>query len=147
MSWGNGNATNVTISRIDILHAEWNNDEVNRGVISCVGDKFAEGGMYGLQKKWLIEDLVTETPVPLIFRISPNPASPNEIHGMVFKNWNVKMDLSKGFSNYIEASDSLHKFDGLVFDDFVFNGTRLTSANWISIGKFITQNIEPPVFY
>lgn len=147
MSWGNGNATNVTISRIDILHAEWNNDEVNRGVISCVGDKFAEGGMYGLQKNWLIEDVVTETPVPLIFRISPNAASSNEIHGMVFKNWNVKMDMSKGFSNYIMAPDSLHRFDGLVFDHFIFNGTQLSSSNWISTGKFITQNIEPPLFY
>jgi len=147
MSWGNGNATNVTISRIDILHAEWNNDEVNRGVISCVGDKFAEGGMYGLQQNWLIEDLVTETPVPLIFRISPNPASPDEIHGMVFKNWKVKMDLSKGFSNYLIASDPLHKFDGLVFDHVLFNGTPLTSSNWTATGKFITENIEPPVFY
>lgn len=147
MSWGNGNATNVTVSRIDILHAEWNNDEVNRGVISCVGDKFAEGGMYGLQKNWLIEDVVTETPVPLIFRISPNAASPNEIHGLVFKNWDVKMDLSKGYSNYIVASDPLHKFDGLVFDHFIFNGTQLTSSNWVSTGKFTTENIESPFFY
>lgn len=147
LSWGNGNATNVTISRIDILHAEWNNDEVNRGVISCVGDKFAEGGMYGLQKNWLIEDVVTETPVPLIFRISPNGASPNEMHGMVFRNWNVKMDLSKGYSNYIVASDPLHKFDGLVFDHVIFNGAQLSSSNWIVAGKFIIQNIETPVFY
>lgn len=147
MSWGNGNATNVTISRVDILHAEWNNDEVNRGVISCVGDKFAEGGMLGLQKNWLIEDLVTETAVPLIFRISPNAASPNEIHGLTIKNWNVKMDMSKGFSNYIIASDPLKKFDGLVFDNVNFNGTKLNSSNWISTGKFITQHIEAPDFY
>jgi len=97
MSWGNANSTNVSISRVDILHAEWNNDEVNRGVISCVGDKFAEGGMYSLQKNWLIEDLVTETPVPLVFRISPNVASPSEIHGLVFKNWDVKMACPKDF--------------------------------------------------
>ncbi len=147
MSWGNGNATNVTISRIDILHAEWNNDEVNRGVISCVGDKFAEGGMYGLQKNWWIEDLVTETPVPLIFRISPNAASPNELHGLTFKNWNVKMDMTKGFSNYITAPDPAKKFDGLVFDNVIFNGTKLNSSNWISTGKFITENIDPPIFY
>jgi hypothetical protein len=147
LSWGNGNATNVTIKRIDILHAEWNSDEVNRGVISCVGDKFAEGGMYGLQKNWLIEDLVTETLVPLIFRISPNPKSLNEIHGMTFRNWNVKMDLSKGFNNYIIGTDPLHKFDGLVFDNFIFNGTKLSSSNWGSVGRFITDNIELPSFY
>jgi hypothetical protein len=147
MSWGNGNATDVSISRIDILHAEWNSDEVNRGVISCVGDKFAEGGMYGLQKNWLIDDVVTETPVSLIFRISPNAASPNEIHGIVFKNWNVKMDLSKGYNNYVIAADPLHKFDGLVFDHFVFNGTQLNSSNWISTGRFVVGNIETPTFY
>ena len=146
LSWGNGNATHVTITRTDILHGEWNNDAVNRGVISCVGDKFAAGGMNGLQQNFLIEDLVTETPVPLIFRISPNPASPNEIHGMVFKNWNVQMDMSKGFHNYLQAGDAAHPFDGLMFDHFIFNGTQLTSSNWIGLARFDTANIQPPVF-
>lgn len=146
LSWGNANASNVTISRVDVLHAEWNNQEVNRGILSCVGDKFAEGGMYGLQQNFLIEDLVTETPVPLIFRVSPSPASPNHIHGMTFKNWNVLMDMSKGFNNYIIGNDPANKFDGLVFDNFLLNGTRLTSSNWISLGRFQTGNIETPVF-
>ena len=146
LSWGNGNATNVTISRIDILHAEWNNDQVNRGVISCVGDKFAKGGMYGLQKNFLIQDIVTETPVPLIFRLSPNAASPDEIHGMIFKNWNIKMDMSKGFSNYIICSDPANPFDGLVFDTFILNGSQLNSFNRITTGNFKIQNIKPPVF-
>ncbi len=146
LSWGNGNATNVTISHIDILHAEWNKDEVNRGIVSCVGDKFAKGGMYGLQQNFLIEDVTTETPVPLIFRISPNAASPDEIHGMAFKNWNVKMDMSKGFSNYIQCSDLAKPFDGFVFDNFILNGVQLNASNWITTGNFQLQNIEPPVF-
>lgn len=146
LSWGGGNAKNVTISRVDILHAEWNNDEVNRGVISCVGDKFEEGNKNGLQQNFLIQDLITETPVPLIFRISPNPASPNPIHGMVFKNWNVQMDMSKGFSNYIKGGDAADKFDGIVFDNFLFNGTKLTKANWLSLGNFQVTNIEDPEF-
>lgn len=146
LSWGNGNATGVTIQRTDILHAEWNNEEVNRGVISCVGDKFAEGGMYGLQKDFLIEDLVTETPVPLVFRISPNPASLDEIHGMVFKNWKLKMDMSKGFHNYLKGNDPSHPFDGLVFDQVNFNGTTLTQSNWVSQTRMDTSNIQPPVF-
>jgi len=146
LSWGNANATNVTISHTDILHAEWNTEAVNRGVISCVGDKFAAGGMNGLQQNFLIDDLVTETPVPLIFRISPNPASPELIHGMVFKDWNVQMDTSKGFHNYLQAGDPAHPFDGLVFDHFLFNGTQLTADNWINLARFDTANIQPPVF-
>lgn len=147
LSWGNADATGVTIQRTDILHAEWNSDEVNRGVISCVGDKFAEGNMYGNQSNFLIDDLVTETPVPLIFRISPNPASPNDIHGMVFRNWNVKMDLSKGFNNYITGTDAAHQITGIVFDHFIFNGTQLTAANWMTLGHFTTGNLAAPAFY
>ena len=43
MSWGGAMAANVAIRRVDILHAEWNNSEVNRGVLSCVGDKYQSG--------------------------------------------------------------------------------------------------------
>ncbi|TZF85510.1 hypothetical protein FW774_00050 (plasmid) [Pedobacter sp. BS3] len=146
LSWGNGNASNVTIQRVDILHAEWNNQEVNRGVLSCVGDKFAEGGMYGLQQNFLIEDLVTETPVPLIFRVSPNAASPNEIHGMTFKNWKIDMDMSKGFSSYLQCSDPSKPFDGLVFDNVILNGTKLTANNWLTLGKFQISNVTTPTF-
>jgi len=146
LSWGGGYAKNVTISRVDILHAEWNNQEINRGVLSCVGDKFAEGGKLGLQQNFLIEDLVTETPVPLVFRVSPNPASPNEIHGMTFKNWNIKMDMSKGFNNYIIGPDPQKPFDGIVFDNFLFNGTKFTAANWLTLGNFQVQNVVTPTF-
>ena len=146
LSWGNGNSTNVNISHIDILHAEWNNDQVNRGIVSCVGDKFAVGGMYGLQQNFLFDDVITETAVPLVFRLSPNAASPDEIHGMIFKDWQVKMDMGDGYSNYIICSDSTKKFDGLVFDNFIFNGTKLTPSNWISVGNFQVENIIAPQF-
>lgn len=62
------------IRRVDILHAEWNNSEINRGVLSCVGDKY-EAGKTGYLRNWVVEDLVTETAVPLVFRISPHPFS------------------------------------------------------------------------
>jgi hypothetical protein len=146
LSWGNGSSTNVTMSHIDVLHAEWNSQASNRGVLSMVGDKFAVGGMFGLQKNFLIEDLVTETPVPLVFNIQPNAASPDEIHGMTFKNWNVQMDMAKGYSNYILCTDPAKKFDGLVFDHFLFNGTQFTAANWLTLGRFQISNIETPVF-
>lgn len=146
LSWGNANASNVTISRTDILHGEWNNDAVNRGVISCVGDKFAAGNMSGSQQNFLIDDLVTETPVPLIFRISPNPASPELIHGMVFKDWNVKQDTTSGFPNYIQGGDPAHPFDGFVFDHFIYNGTQVTADNWLGLMKLDTANLVTPVF-
>lgn len=146
LSWGNANARNVTIRRVDILHAEWNRDEPNRGVISCVGDKFAEGGMYGYHGNFLIEDLVTETPVPLVFRISPNPASPDRIEGMIFKDWKLSMNMNSSFRNYIVGTDPGNRYEGIVFDNVVFNGTRLNASNWIGEGKFVIDNIDPPVF-
>jgi hypothetical protein len=146
LSWGDAKATNVVISNVDVLHAEWNNNAANRGVISCIGDKFAKGGMASWQKSFLIENLVTETSVPFLFNIRPNPASPDEIHGMVLKNWDVKMDMSGGFPNYIEGADATNRFDGLVFDNFRLNGTKLTEANWIEAGRFVTTNLVAPVF-
>lgn len=147
LSWGNGNSTNVTISRVDILHAEWNSDTTNRGVLSCVGDKFAVGGMYGFHKNFLIEDVVTETPVPLIFRLSPSSASPDYVHDMVFKNWNVLMNMSIGYHNYIRGTDPNNPYDGIVFDNVIFNNTKLTASNWINTGNFVTGNLVTPEFY
>jgi hypothetical protein len=146
LSWGNARATNVTISNVDVLHAEWNNNAANRGILSCIGDKFAKGGMSGLQSSFLIENLATETPVPFIFNIRPNPASQDQIHGLTLKNWNVKMDMGRGYPNYIECSDPTNRFDGFVFDNFRLNGARLTEANWVNEGNFVIKNLVPPVF-
>ena len=146
LGWGNDKATNVTISNVDVLHAEWNTDAVNRGIVSCVGDKFATGKMSGWQQGYLIENLVTETSVPFIFNIRPNPASPDQIHGMVFKDWDVRMDMNRGYSNYIECADETNRFDGFVFDNFRLDGAELTATNWVTAGRFITKNLATPQF-
>jgi len=146
LGWGNDRATNVSISNVCVLRAEWNNDAVNRGIISCVGDKFTKGGMSGWQQGFLIENLVTETQVPFIFNIRPNPASPERIRGMVLKNWNVKMDMSWGYPNYIECADSTKVFDGFLFENFRLNGAELTGTNWLKAGRFIAKNVAKPVF-
>ncbi len=146
LGWGNAKAANVTISNVDVLHAEWNNDAANRGVVSCIGDKFAKGGMTSWQRSFLIENLVTETPVPFIFNIRPSPASPDQIQGMTFRNWNVKMDLSQGWSNHIEGGQPASPFDGFLFDHVNLNGTMLTESNWVSSGRFVIKNLAPPAF-
>ena len=145
MSWGGATAADVAIRRVDILHAEWNNSEINRGVLSCVGDKY-EAGKTGYLRNWVIEDLVTETAVPLVFRISPHPFSPCPIHGLTLRGWNVRMNTEIGFKNYITGNDPKEKFDGFVFDNVTINGTRLTAANWTSAGNFEVANLETPVF-
>jgi hypothetical protein len=73
LGWGNAKAANIAISNVDVLHAEWNNDAANRGVLSCIGDKFAKGGMSGWQQSFLIENLATDTPVPFIFNVRRIP--------------------------------------------------------------------------
>ena len=146
LGWGDAKATNVTISDVDVLHAEWNNNAANRGILSCVGDKFAKGGMSGLQQSFLIQNLSTETPVPFIFNVRPNPGSPDQIRDITFKNWNVRMDMSKGYPNYIECGNSTNMFEGFVFDNFALNGVKLTTANWIKVGRFITRNLHAPTF-
>ncbi|TZF85506.1 hypothetical protein FW774_00030 (plasmid) [Pedobacter sp. BS3] len=65
---------------------------------------------------------------------------------MIFKNWKVDMNMSKGFSNYLLCSDPSKPFDGLVFDNVIFNGTRLTVDNWLTLGNFQISNVSPPEF-
>ncbi|MGH7940199.1 MAG: hypothetical protein ACREFR_03905 [Limisphaerales bacterium] len=146
LGWGNARAANVTIRNVDVLRAEWNNNAANRGIVSCIGDKFGRGGMHGSDSSFLIENVVTETPVPFIFNIRPNRASPDRIHGMIFKNWNVSMDMARGYPNYIECADARNPFDGFVFDDFILNGMKLTETNWIRVGRFVTTNLVEPQF-
>jgi hypothetical protein len=102
--------------------------------------------MSGSHRSFLIENIVSETPLPFIFNIRPNPASPDQIHGMTLKNWNIAMDMSRDYPNYIECADANNKFDGFVFDDFTLNGTKLTESNWIQTGNFVTTNLVAPKF-
>jgi hypothetical protein len=146
LGWGNDKATNVTISRVDVLRAEWNNDAANRGVVSCIGDKFAKGGLSSWQRSFVMEDLVTETLVPFIFNIRPNPASPDEMRDITFKNWNVKMNMSQGWSNRIEGGTATNPFSGFVFDNVVVNGVKLKKSNWKAAGHFEIKNMATPAF-
>ena len=146
LGWGNARAANVTIRNVDILHAEWNNNAANRGILSCIGDKFAKGGMLGSDRSFLIENVATETPVPFIFNIRPNPASPDQIHGMILRDWNIAMDMSRDYLNYIECADPNNKFDGFVLDNFTLNGTKLSESNWIQAGNFVIKNLVAPRF-
>ena len=147
LGWGNARAANVTISNVDILHADWNNNAANRGIVSDIGDKFAKkGGMSGSHDSFLLEDIITETPVPFIFNIRPNPASPDQIHGMIFKNWNIAMNMTLDYPNYIECAVANNKFDGFEFDNFALNGKVLTESNWIQAGHFVVTNLVAPKF-
>lgn len=146
MAWGGSNATNVSISRVDVLHAEWNKPGFNRALLSCVGNKYEEPGKYGLQKDWLIENVVTENPIPIVFNITPNDFTSNHIHNLILKNWNVRMTMDREFQNMIIGNDDNEYFDGYVFDNFFFNGVKLTQANWLDLTKMIPQNLETPLF-
>ncbi len=146
MAWGGSNANNVKVSRVDVLRAEWNKPGFNRAVINCVGNRYQEPDKSGIQTNWLIEDVVTENPVPIIFNISPDAFSPNHIKGLTLKNWNVKMTMGTEFRNSITGNDPDVFFDGFVFDNFIFNGTKLTQANWLGTTNTTVERLKTPEF-
>ena len=146
MAWGGSNSENVKISRVDILRAEWNKPGFNRGIINCVGNRYKEPGKTGIQKDWLVEDIVTENPVPVVFNISPDEYSPNHIENLTLKNWNVTMVMGTVFKNTINGNDPNVFFDGFVFDNVIFNGQKLTSTNWLDITGTITTRLNEPFF-
>ena len=146
MSWGGSVASNVSLSRIDVLHAEWNKPGFNRALLSCVGNRYEDPGKYGLQQDWLIEDVVTENPIPVIFGITPDDFSFNHIHNLTLKDWNVSMTMNTDYQNMIIGNDPDEYFDGFVFDNFMFNGTRLTASNWLDSTGLITERLAAPTF-
>lgn len=151
MGWQGAQATNVTIKRIDLLHAEWNNSATNRGVLCFVGNRYADPNSNCWQKNLTIEDLVTETPVRLIWRISPEQPipgiiTPAMIDGLTMKNWTVQMDKALGSNNYIEGVSDNYTFKNFVFDNVILNGIKLTEENWITQGNFEIKNLENPTF-
>jgi hypothetical protein len=151
MGWAGAQASNVVIRRVDILHAEWNNTATNRGVLSFVGNRYAENTSNCWQKNMLIEDLVTETPVRLIWRISPEQPIPGVItpamvDGLTMKNWTLQMDRSLGANNYIEGVSSDYVMKNIVFDNVKLDGVKLAADNWMTQGKFVVKHLETPTF-
>lgn len=139
MSWGGAiggsTAKGVKISRVDVLRAEWNVDRFNVGLLNCVGNRYHEDGRYNLLENWLIEDVVTETPIPLIWNITPDNYTHCHINGLYMKNWNVKMDMSLGFKNRIKGTDPNNFFSGFVFDNVWFKGDLLKNINYLTTGE------------
>jgi len=151
MGWANGQASNVSIKRVDILRAEWNNSATNRGVLSFVGNRRGHADSNCWQRNLVIEDLVTETPVRLIWRISPEQPIPGIItpaivDGLTMKNWKVLMDKSQNSNNYIEGASNDYIIKNVVFDNVTLNGVKLTAENWMTQGNFTVKNLEAPTF-
>lgn len=146
MAWGGSNATNVRISRVDVLRAEWNKPGFNRALLNCVGNRYQEPGKSGQQRDWLIEDVVTETPIPIVFNITPDAFSTNHIHGLTLKNWSVKMTMGTEYRNEIIGNDPGQHFDGFVFDNVVFNGLKLTNQNWLEVTGLAVEKLVTPEF-
>jgi len=151
MGWAGAQATGVTIKRIDLLHGEWLRSTPNHGVLTFVGNRYAETTSNCWQKNMTIEDLVTETPVRLIWRVTPEQpipgvATPAIVDGLTMKNWTVLMDKSQGSRNYIEGVSPDYIMKNFVFDNVKVNGVKLTAENWMTQGNFEIKYLEMPVF-
>lgn len=155
MSWGGapGGSTNhgTTISRLDVLRAEWNHDRWNVGLLNCVGNRY-DPPKYDNNTKhediagWLIEDVVTESPIPLVFNVTPDKFTHAHINNITLKNWDVKMNMSLGFKNRIKGNVADDYISDFVFDNVRFNGELMTNENWITLTGLETQNLDTPIF-
>lgn len=142
MSWGGAiggsTAKGVKIQRVDVLRAEWDVFRFNVGLLNCVGNHYDDNGRSALQENWLIEDIKTQRPIPLIFNIAPDNYTHNHIHGLTLKNWDVKMTMGTSFVNTIKGEDPNDFLSGFVFDNVVFNGDLLTNINYLTTGDMDT---------
>jgi hypothetical protein len=146
MGWDGAQANGVSVKRVDLLHADWNNSATNRGVLSFVGNRYANVNSNCWHKDLLIEDVTTETPVRLIWRISPEQPiagviTPAHVDGLTMRNWSVLMDKAQGSSNYIEGVSPDYLIKNILFDNVKLNGVKLTADNWLTQGNFEVKHL------
>lgn len=138
MGWGGaiGGSTSkdVEIKRVDVLRAEWDKPRFNTALLGLVGNHYHDAGRYALVEDWLIEDVVTEHAVPIVFNMTPDPYTDTDIHGLTLKDWDVEMTMGTSFVNQIKGTDPNDFFSGFVFDNVVFNDQLLTNINYITTG-------------
>ncbi|MBK8516126.1 MAG: hypothetical protein IPL55_07505 [Saprospiraceae bacterium] len=70
----------------------------------------------------------------------------SNLEGLTLRNWNVKMNISDKFQNRIIGNNPNNPFKGIVFDNVIFNGTKLDESNWNNITGMTLQGIETPTF-
>ena len=139
LNWGNMKAKNCVVRNVDIVRAEWKEDRFNNGILSC-----RTAG--GANSNFVFENIRTDNPVAFIFRLSPQGDKEHPIENFVFKNWDLKMDMSKNKKNYLEGSTKESEIKGLVFVNFKINNNILNSSNFKDLGKFSIKNCSMPVF-
>ena len=158
-SWGGAiggsHAIGSSIRRLDVLRAEWNEsrkDYFNCGLLNMVGNRYQDTGRRDSLSNWVIEDVVTENPIPLVFNLTPDTYTDAHIDGITLKNWNVKMTMETNFQNEFIGPKS-QNFRGFVFDNVKFNGQLLTNGNciingtmsdggWVAVPKTTNQTLQ-----
>lgn len=146
MSWGRSLSDSCKISRVDVLRAEWIKPGFNAALLSCVGNHYRETNRFSAQTNWIIEDVVTEHPVPVIFGINPNSSSVNHVRNIILKNWDVKMDDESIFQNRIINGHPETKIDGFIFSNFKLNNEVLNKTNWLKITNWEITGFGEPCF-
>jgi hypothetical protein len=139
LNWGKMKAKNCVIRNVDIVRAEWHDDRANNGIISC-----RTSG--GANSNFLFENIRTDNPIAFIFRLSPQGNTEHPIENFIFRNWDIKMDLSKNKTNYIEGATTQSLIKGLIFENVKINNTLLTNENYKDLGRFSVKNVEKLVF-
>jgi hypothetical protein len=84
--------------------------------------------------------------VAFIFRLSPQGDKPHPIDNFIFKNWDIKMDMSKNKKNYLVGAQSESPITSLIFQNFKINDKVLTSTNYMDLGRFNVKNCAPIIF-
>jgi hypothetical protein len=100
-----------------------------------VGNHYHDAGRSDYQNSWLIHNVVTENPIPLIWNITPDNYTHCHLEGLYMQYWNVTQNTGLGFVNEIKGEDPNDFLSGFVFDNVQYNGGLLSNENRIGTGE------------
>lgn len=133
LSWSKFTSSKVTVRNVDVIRTDYSGRGLNHGIINC------RTGNGGYHRDYIFENVTVETPTNIVINLAPD-GSGHPIENFILRNWNVKMDMSKGLMNKLIGISEQSKIDMFNFSNFIINDTCITEENFNNY--FETQNAE-----
>ena len=122
-AWSTIDAQNIRVKNVDVVHADWPHDGGNQGVFNVRGSSNKQG--VRIQKNWVFKNINIDTPVQVLFRLTPEVEHILDDH--LFININAK--LKPGGINRFEGASASAPLGRITIEDLKINGQCVTPDN------------------
>lgn len=137
--WNSVSAKNIRVKDVDVLHGMWPADGNNQGVFNVRGSSTNNG--VGVQEDWIFENIKVETPVKVLFRLTPQ--YDHIVRDVTFLN--VDASVTSDVTNKIDGNNG-YPISNISIENLKMNNVCIDESNATTTGRFVigsyTSNIS-----